>query len=147
MIQRIQTVYLLIALILAVLGFFFDWVVYTTDAGSEVLKPFSNDAVSNSTLTFLLALLSGVLVATIVQFKQRKQQMRNAKMSIVASLLVLTGFALDHYLNIQEIGSAQVEMNYGFAVVLPILCAVLSWMAFKAIKKDEDLVKSVDRLR
>jgi uncharacterized membrane protein YhdT len=147
MIQRIQTVYLLIALVLAVLGFFLDWVVYTTDAGSEVLKPFSNDTVSNSTLTFLLALLSGLLVATIVQFKQRKQQMRNAKMSIAASLLVLAGFALDHYLNIQEIGSAQVEMNYGIAVVLPILCAVLSWMALKAIKKDEDLVKSVDRLR
>lgn len=149
MIQRIQSLYLLIAVVLVVLGFFLNWVVYHVGELSLALKPFgSADGVSNGTLTFLWALLLGLLVATIVQFKNRKQQMRNARIAIIAAFLALGGFALDHYWSMEALGGAEsLEMSYGIAVVIPILCAILSWMALKAIRKDEDLVKSVDRLR
>lgn len=149
MIQRIQSLYLLIAAVLVVLGFFLNWVVYRVGELSLALKPFGSDeGLSASTLSFLWALLLGVLVATIAQFKNRKQQMRNARFAIIAAFLALGGFALDHYWSMESLGGPEaIEMSYGIAVLIPTLCAVLSWMALKAIKKDEDLVKSIDRLR
>ncbi|MDC3260260.1 DUF4293 domain-containing protein, partial [bacterium] len=37
--------------------------------------------------------------------------------------------------------------TYALGIYMPVIGMVLSFLASKAIKKDEDLVKSVDRLR
>ena len=39
------------------------------------------------------------------------------------------------------------ELSYGWGVALPVLIVVLSLVAHAAVKKDDQLVKSADRLR
>jgi len=57
---------------------------------------------------------------------------------------ILLGFFVYQSLNVS--GEADVSEK-GIGILLPILSIVLLVLANKAIKKDEDLVKSVDRLR
>jgi len=58
--------------------------------------------------------------------------------------LILLGLLLYQSLNLS--GETLVSEK-GIGLVLPIIVVLLLVMANKAIKKDEDLVKSVDRLR
>jgi Domain of unknown function (DUF4293) len=59
--------------------------------------------------------------------------------------LILLGLFVYHSLNLS--GETPAVSEKGIGMFLPILAIVLLGFANKAIKKDEDLVKSVDRLR
>jgi ABC-type polysaccharide transport system permease subunit len=58
--------------------------------------------------------------------------------------LILLGLFVYRSLNIS---GEQLVSEKGIGMFLPIVAIVLLVLANKAIKKDEDLVKSVDRLR
>jgi ABC-type polysaccharide transport system permease subunit len=59
--------------------------------------------------------------------------------------LILLGLFVYRSLNLS--GETATVSEKGIGMFLPILTIVLLVLANKAIKKDEDLVKSVDRLR
>jgi ABC-type polysaccharide transport system permease subunit len=59
--------------------------------------------------------------------------------------LILLGLFVYRSLNIS--GETVLVSEKGIGMFLPIVAIVLLVLANKAIKKDEDLVKSVDRLR
>jgi len=150
MIQRIQTIYILLAAVLGGVGLFLNWVSYELVDQVFNLIPIGegDDGVHSSFLVFPLAMLLGVHIAAIFQFKNRKQQMQSVRIAMVVALLTLVGFSFEHYRNINAFAAqADVQMHYGMATIFPIVVLVLDWMALKAIKKDEDLVRSVDRLR
>lgn len=68
---------------------------------------------------------------------------------MIQLVLVIGLFSWLHYNLIEAIKSTQpeVEIGYGIAVIFPVLSIVLVWLAKKGIKKDDDLVRSADRLR
>ncbi len=70
------------------------------------------------------------------------------KLSMMLSILVILGFAFDHYNNIQSLSAVgDLTMSYELPVVFPVVNLILLWLALRGVKKDEDLIKSVDRLR
>ena len=136
MIQRIQTIYLLIVgLIAGVLPF---WINLWSDAeGNEI---FANNDVFISGAFYVSAVLA---IISIVLFKKRKNQFVLNRLNMILNLFLL-GFFVYRSLNLS--GETLVSEK-GIGMLIPVFSIVFLVLANRAIKKDEDLVKSVDRLR
>jgi len=136
MIQRIQTVYLLMqGLIAGVLPFFLNlW------SNAQGMQIYAKNELYISIAFYVSAALA---VISIVYFKNRKHQFVINRLNIILNLLLL-GFFVYRSLNLS--GETSVSEK-GIGMLIPIVSIVLLFLANRAIKKDEDLVKSVDRLR
>ncbi len=136
MIQRIQTVYLLlVALLTGVLPF---WLALWTEGDGTAV--YAKGEMWISVAFFVSAFLA---VISLLRFKIRKQQFVLNRFNILINLFLL-GFFVIRSLNIS--GETAVSEK-GIGMLIPIFSIVFLVLANKAIKKDEDLVKSVDRLR
>ena len=81
----------------------------------------------------------------ITQFKKRKRQLNLGKINY---LLLLTTIVM-LFLDSDNIGQklAIEKIQYGFGMYLPVVALAFTFLANRSIKKDEDLVRSVERLR
>jgi len=143
MIQRIQTIYLLIAsLVSGGLIFVFDlWKnlkerVFTLDL-------FQHDSTLLKSIPIAFIISAILSIAAIFLFKKRQLQFVIGRIIIIINFFIL---GLLIYLSLNLPGETLVSEK-GIGMFLPILAILLVVLANKAIKKDEDLVKSVDRLR
>lgn len=136
MLQRIQTVYLLIAAAISA-GLIFVFELWTTNAD---LPFYAKDNLVYLSLFLLSAVLS---LVSIFNYKNRKFQFVLGRLNIILNFILLGLFV---YQSLNVSGEADVSEK-GIGITLPILSIVFLVLANKAIKKDEDLVKSVDRLR
>ena len=136
MIQRIQTLYLLLALGFSA-GLIFVFHLWTN---SEEVKVYAIDNYMYLGLFLGSALLS---LISIFSFKNRKSQFVMGRVNIILNFILL-GLHVYQSLNLPGEVTASEK---GIGMFLPIASIVLLALANKAIKKDEDLVKSVDRLR
>ena len=136
MLQRVQTIYLLLASIISG-GLIFIFPIWKLNDGLEVFAT-SNMVVLG--LFFGSAILS--LIA-IFMFKNRKLQFVLGRLAIILNFILLGFFV---YQSLMVSGEAEASEK-GIGMFLPVVSIVFLALANKAIKKDEDLVKSVDRLR
>ncbi|SFR65842.1 MULTISPECIES: DUF4293 domain-containing protein [Maribacter] len=136
MIQRIQSLYLIVVAILTgVLPFFFN--LWVNIDGAEV---FANNEMLISIAFYASAVLA---VWAIVQFKKRKSQFVINRLNMILNVFLL-GFFVYRSLNLS--GETLVSEK-GIGMLIPVFSIIFLVLANRAIKKDEDLVKSVDRLR
>jgi len=143
MIQRIQSIYLLLASIISG-GLIFVFSLWSTSAQTTfVLDLFKEDSflLNGISLLFLLSAFSTGIA--IFLFKKRQLQFVLGRISILINLLLL---GLLIYVSLILPGEMKFSEK-GIGMFLPILAIVFVVFANKAIQKDEDLVKSVDRLR
>ncbi|MBD0833188.1 DUF4293 domain-containing protein [Aestuariibaculum sediminum] len=136
MIQRIQTLYLLLASAVSA-GLIFVFHLWIT--GNDVVI-YAKDNLLYLALFLASAALS---LVTIFKYKNRKSQFMLGRLNIILNFILL-GFFVYQSLNLS--GETNVSEK-GIGMLLPIISIVFLALANKAIKKDEDLVKSVDRLR
>jgi len=137
MIQRIQTIYLVLTfLMIGILPFIFP--LWTLSDGKDYYF------MQNQIYAILLGLSTAITIYSIISFKKRQTQFVANRLNMILNLILL-GLFVYHSLNIS--GEAAAVSKKGIGMFLPILAIVLLVLANKAIKKDEDLVKSVDRLR
>lgn len=136
MIQRIQTVYLLLAtLIAALLPFLLP--LWETEAGKDFYA-------EDKMLVFFGFIISAVMAfITIFLYKNRKLQFVLGRINILLNFVILGFFV---YWLLMVPGEMQISEK-GIGLLIPIVSIVFLVLANKAIKKDEALVKSVDRLR
>ncbi len=144
MIQRIQSVYLAVAGLLGIVSLFLNLNSKTTDDG-EIITPFTHgylscDESSNAYFGFLVIAAALLVLFTIFQFKKRKLQISLNRISII---LLLIAFALHLYLY----SSYGEGTNINFTISFPLIQIILIYFALRAIKKDEELIRSVDRIR
>lgn len=149
MIQRIQTLYLLLASIISGLLLAIPYCFLS------VTKPLFYTFISitekgNYTVVLiaLTVLSSLVSFATIFLYKNRLLQIRLCWLTIVLSiaitpLLVLSYFSID-LTPYQGIG---IDTDPWIGMFLPTTSLVFTLLALRAIKKDEALVRSADRIR
>ncbi len=144
MIQRIQSLYLFLGAGIS-LGLTFVFSLWTTIAKVEyyVMNLLTDKEIILKILPILFIVSGLMSIVTIFLFKNRKGQFVLNRFNILINLILL-GVLIYHLLTLS--GETQVSEK-GIGGVLPIIVIVLLVMANKAIKKDEDLVKSVDRLR
>ena len=140
MLQRIQTVYLVLALLTSgVLPFFFPlWNESTYDTVAEVYF------MENTIYTAGFGLSTALSLLSILSYNKRQQQFVMNRLNIILNLILLGLFV---YRSLNLSGEAITVSEKGIGMFLPIVSIVFLVLANKAIKKDEDLVKSVDRLR
>lgn len=136
MIQRIQSIYLLLAFIVTgALTFVFH--LWKLENGDTVYF------MSNIVYTILFGLSTVLSLLSLLTFKKRQQQFVMNRLNIILNLILLGLFV---YRTLTVSGETTVSEK-GIGMFLPIVAIFLLVLANKAIKKDEDLVKSVDRLR
>lgn len=150
MIQRIQSLYLLIVVILNSLLFILPLNEMNTNNGILKLSilGLSNSKTGQYTELFPLLALTIIIILialfTIFLYKNRKIQMR---LSLYNSVLGLSLSFLAIYYASQIANSNQTSLGFSVGLLIPIIGSIISFLAFKAIQKDDKLVKSIDRIR
>jgi hypothetical protein len=136
MIQRIQSIYLLLSSITTG-GLPFVFYLWTLQGAI----PFY--FMSNILYTIIFGLSTSLAVLSLLSFKKRQTQFVINRLNIILNLILLGLFV---YRTLNLSGETLVSEK-GIGMFLPIVAIFLLVLANRAIKKDEDLVKSVDRLR
>ena len=155
MIQRIQSIYLLIAALCS--GLLLAAPLYNIETATATYQLFLGGMVQtnpkDTILTSQPAILAvGILltlfpIIILFLYKKRQVQMRlavSAMMANTAMLLLLVGIVNK---SIEHITELHVKETYGFGLILPAISIVFLFLANKAIRKDDNLIRSADRLR
>jgi hypothetical protein len=143
MIQRIQSIYLLLATLISG-GLIFIFNLWSSEEQKMyVMDLLKEDSILLNGISFLFLLSAILSFVAIFLFKKRQLQFVVGRISILINLLLL-GVLI--YVSLMLPGEMKISEK-GIGMFLPILAILLIVLANKAIKKDEDLVKSVDRLR
>lgn len=131
MIQRIQSIYLLVAAISMSL-ISFKVPVYTLN---ETLFMAQDD-----TKIFVLTIVGAIFSSIgLFMFKSRKFQMKLIRLTVL--ILMIIGIRIFMLFN-----KFEVVLNNSFLFLMAFTLIALI-MAYRGVKKDDDLVRSVDRIR
>ena len=136
MIQRIQSVYL-----------FFSFLV---SGVASLLFPLWKDTAGhayyvgqNPIYVLLFGLVAALSIFSLLSYKKRQNQFVLNRLNMILNFILLGLFV---YQSLNLSGETLVSEK-GIGMFLPIVSILLLALANKAIKKDEDLVKSADRIR
>jgi peptidoglycan/LPS O-acetylase OafA/YrhL len=137
MLQRIQTIYLLLAFVVTgILPFFISLWTMADGKGYMFMQ--------NQLYVVVFGLSTTLSILSIFTYKKRQNQFVMGRLNIILNLILLGLFV---YRSLNLSGETPAVSEKGIGMFLPVVAIVLLVLANKAIKKDEDLVKSVDRLR
>lgn len=150
MIQRIQSVYLLIVTVLMI-------VCLCQPVGSilesdQTFSTFTNLYIATAdglksyapwALFVLLLIVAGLSSVTIFMFKKRMLQIRLA----IFSIILLVGYYVTLVVFAMTMPADGATFTPSWIVCLPFAAIVLNWLAIRSIGADEALVKAYDRLR
>lgn len=162
MIQRRQTIFMLLSAIISGLLFFMPLASF--EAGGSVMRftifgiqnPIEALTLSKSytwPLIVLTILMTVLPIYTIFIYKKRELQVKLCHLAMLLNI-VFIGLVFLYYDNdIQKIIAAiegdsyELDVAYFFGMAFPLVNLVLEILAIKGIKKDIALLKSLDRLR
>ena len=155
MIQRVQSIYLSLIILLSLLFLKGSYLTFSDSTGSVIKITFngiikSTGGQGSELLEKLLPLSAFIIVIpvlsliTIFLYKNRKIQMCFASIGIMiaAGLILVSG-----YYSFVVSSRYSVSIIAGAKMAIPVAILVLSIMAYRGIRKDDRLVKSYDRLR
>lgn len=154
MIQRIQTVYLAIAAFLLILLFsnpiaqiVVSESLYLTLSHSKIAA-IDNElftAISTWPITVLLSVIVLIEIGIIFLYKKRQLQIR---LSIFNLLLMFGLVGLIFYFTKTTLHNLEgIKSYFLWPIVCPMISIVLNYLALKAIQKDDNLVRSYERIR
>jgi len=153
MIQRIQTLYLVITVALLIVIVFFpyaevlvgDAIIYSFKTYGIYLPEQNNELISTSYPLLILIIINILLILTaIFLFKKRLLQLR---LCLVSIILLLGIYGLGFFYLYKLSSEYDTTMHFAFPIIIPIISAILLFLAMRSIKKDELLIRSLDRLR
>ncbi len=136
MIQRIQSIWLLLAAACAFAGFKFSY--YSGTKANDILLHELN---ATSTMLLMITTIAvGVLaLITIFLFKNRTLQLRLCVLGIFLEALLI-------FLYYSEVKTF-VQGTYSLTAILHSIIVITFFLSARAINKDEKLIKDSDRLR
>lgn len=166
MIQRIQTLYLGLVLIFSFVGLIStigEWTV-----ADAIVAHFSNftfgaegayKALDTTSGPWCLGiLLIMVMFLSFLSIMLYRKRMRQLRLTIISTILLVgyvvtyAVFAYYYQLNLEELAPQTVisiapTFHIKFVAVFPVLSIILNCLAIQGIRKDEALVRSLDRIR
>ena len=151
MIQRIQSLYLLIAAIITATLFKLSFLRFIT-ISEEYIFTYKGlfDTVTegyfhtNYAGYLLILMVIFFPLLTIFIFNRRTLQIKFCNYTLIFILLLITEL-IYYIIRFQGILDAKIKFDIG--ILIPVISFLLVYLARKNIQKDEDLVKSVDRIR
>ena len=152
MIQRIQTIYLAIVFILAMLMFFFPIVSIISESSAyfvlkyrSVINP-DNGMVHGHNFPLAAILALNMLLALVALFLYKKRTLQ-LRITVFNMVLLVGSLGLIWFYASQASRALNGEIVISFPILFPVIELIVSFLAFKGIQKDDNLVRSVDRIR
>lgn len=152
MIQRIQSVYFLLAGLFPAILFFLSLLSFECSGQTYSLSAFSFGVSGQPALhtpygVIVFTVLSVVLpIFTIFKFSNRPLQIKLAKYTLLLQALLAVTFAVYAWTFVGDYPQAT-NFTPGFGLLLWALTVVFTILAKKAVQRDEDLVRAADRIR
>ena len=154
MIQRIQTVYLVIAILLIGSLFYLPFAELTNAKGdlflldakglySEVSKS-AMPLFVNTAVFFLCAACIALMILTVSRYKMLPRQISLSKISLLALLILAGVIFYEIWNNLKNLGGTY---SIKIFAVFPVISMILVWLALRGMNKDLQLIKSIDRIR
>lgn len=154
MIQRIQTIFLLVAAIASSLGLFLPFgklvdtegAYYLTSTGlfHELQSGEKTELFSTYPLLALVVATMLISIGAVFLYKNRKLQVRISQLNM---LLNGVFFGVIFFYVQKAESTVGVMLHYQAAVVAPFIAIIFLILAGRYINKDEELVRSTERLR
>ena len=156
MIQRIQSLYLLIASLLTGSLFFTEFARFLDDEGFIYVLKYRglfNIGVEEHEMkcvftciiiASLLIITTISLLTTILVYKKRMIQLLLCRINI-GLLICLLGMILYRCFDAKNTLDAQ--LSFSWVLIFPVISVVLVILAMGGIRKDEALIRSLDRIR
>ncbi len=148
MIQRVQSIWLLLASMVSGLLFMssivlFKWATQATPTAPIVqLQMFT--ARQDYPLTIIAGFMTILPLIAIFFFRDRARQRGLAMLGILASV----AFSVVLFMKISGVQSDGSKVEYGvLGALIPVAAIVFLILAIRGIRKDEKVLKSLDRLR
>lgn len=156
MIQRIQSVYLFIATIALGVMFFFPLMGYYGDLHTyqfNLLEMHNQvpDTIRVFDTLFTIPLLATIVIVIILAFssiflfKNRRLQLKLIRIDILLNLISIIAIFVGYSRYIQSV--IEVEEQFKTGAFLPLISLVFLVLAYRAVKRDDELIRSADRLR
>lgn len=155
MIQRIQSIYLSLATLLSLVFIRGSFLNFADRTGAVIKVTFNGivrDGIGQNPemieklfpLTVLIILIPAISLVTIFIFKNRKLQLWfSLFLVILAAVFVIASI----HVSFRIVSKFDARLIPGFKMILPLAILIFSILASRGIKKDDQLVKSYDRLR
>jgi hypothetical protein len=161
MIQRIQSVFLFMIIVFTALYLAFP--IWTSSPESEgtIFRLYSfflytgpSDNPETGTWTFWPYFISGaigffIIITSIVELLSYNKRMRQVKLGALNSVLlgavIITSVVF--ITNNQDVWTAEIPGNFSIGIIFPVLAMICNVLANYFIRKDEKLVRSMDRIR
>lgn len=155
MIQRIQSLYLLLTTFLPLLFLKGIFLKFINNAGTQVLFRFNGIFRGNTEneialiretvpVSVVVILIMVLALFALFLFRKRKIQ-KMATLATIVLTIFLVGLLV--YYSWSATDGFQYTLVPGFRMFIPLLILLFEILAFLGIKKDEKLVSSYDRLR
>lgn len=151
MIQRIQTLYLLMVVASLVTAIFMPWgnfftadAVYSYEAFAVKSTIGQTDSIAFWALGVILAVCALSALLAIFFFKKRFTQVRFC----IFNLIALIGFYIVFVIAL-FVTKAQLQATFGlsFGFALPLIAMIFDFLAMNAILNDEKKVRAYQRIR
>lgn len=165
MLQRIQSVFFLLAIIVNLAVLFTPVWQFGEAAQIEVINGLSEmapesegssisffehqDSLKSVTHSafFVLTILSGLYILWLIfQYEDRPRQIRLAYIGAVLILVQILALILTTQ-QAPDFVPASSASTPGFGMIFPVLAVFLVFLGIRGIRKDEEKVRSVDRIR
>ncbi len=151
MIQRIQSIYLFLAVLALSLLYFFPLANFSNNQDIIIfnLSGFSRFSPLEQIPTWPLIIINVftiiLMAVAFFLFKKRPLQIRLIRIALMLNL----GFIALTYLVYGDHLALKIKMpiNYELGSILPLIALVFQILAMYAISRDERLIKSIDRIR
>jgi hypothetical protein len=155
MIQRIQSVYLFMTSVLSVLFLKGHFLTFFDNSGSvfqltmngliRISENGSPEKIGETWVIYIPDLIvAAISLVTVFLFRNRSLQLAITRFLL---LIIFTFFTASIIYTFLILSKFSAEIDSWYKLLIPGLQLVLSYLAYRGIKKDDDLVKSYDRLR
>ena len=133
MIQRIQSLYIFLHIVIKC------FLLYMSLTYKSLYHFFINKVDLLSSVLILLIIFS---IVTLLSFKKRKTQIKLMYFLITLQLLFMISISIFIYMEVYSLNFLQ---NY--QTILCIIGLLLLLLCLRGIKKDQNLIESIDRIR
>ena len=162
MIQRRQTIYMLLAVIASALLFFTPLMSFNADGEvmrftifgiKNPIETMSFSATYTWPLVVLTILMTVAPLVTIFLYKKRELQVRLCRLNMLLNIIFIGLVFVYYESDVLDVISAvendiyTLDVAYFIGMVFPLVNLVMEILAIRGIKKDIELLKSIDRLR
>jgi hypothetical protein len=152
--QRVQTIFLAVAIACLVATIFFPIWEVKTETTRLTLYPLYYRAqmgtdVQEIYFPYCIVAILAIAAATVafMEIQKFNNRLLQMKMGMLNALLMAACLFTTVYFAMSLQKTAQAPGNFGFSVYLPFAAMVLNMIANRFIRRDEKLVKDSDRLR